>query len=150
MSKRYKRQSVDSRLFHHILVKILLMHHLSTMGDCWESFLIRKGFSQTLPTINPSLDEPLIKDQFSISIDRPDFTDKNPLDAGMPSKSSPTRFSEQETVQLKVIDPLVPETDASLNVIINPDVEKPHKGTKKKCTDLGFKNKRAGHQIQGR
>jgi hypothetical protein len=147
MSKRYKRQSVDSSLFHHGLVKILLMHHLSTVGDCWENFLIRNGFSQTVPTVNPNLDEPLIKDQFGISIDRPDFTDRNPLDAGMPSKSSPTGFSEQETVELKVIDPLVPEIDASLNVIINPDVEKPRKGTKKKCTDLGFKNKRAGRQI---
>jgi hypothetical protein len=67
----------------------------------------------------PYLDEPLIKDQFGFSIDRPDFTNRNPLDAGMPSKSSPTGFSEQETVELKVIDPFVPEIDASLNVIIN-------------------------------
>ena len=65
----------------------------------------------------------------------------------MPSKSSPTGRFEQETVELKVIDSLVPEIDAILNVIINLDVEKPRKGTKRKFTDLGFKNKRVGHQI---
>jgi hypothetical protein len=48
---------------------------------------------------------------------------------------------------LKVIDPLVPEIDAILNVIINSGVEKPCKGTKQQCTDLGFKNKKAGHLI---
>jgi hypothetical protein len=131
MSKRYKRQSVDSSLFHHGLVKILLMHHLSTVGDCWDNFLIRNGFSQTVPTVNPNLDKPLIKNQFGISINGPDSTNRNPLDVGMPSKSSPTGFSEQETVELKVIDPLVPEIDASPNVIIKSDVEKPCKGNKR-------------------
>jgi len=65
----------------------------------------------------------------------------------MSSKSSPIGFSEKETVELKVIDPLVPEIDSILNILINPNVEKPCKGTKKKCIDLGFKKKRAGHQI---
>jgi hypothetical protein len=46
-----------------------------------------------------------------------------------------------------VIDPFSSEIEAISNDIINPDVEKPHKGLKKKCTDLGFKNKRAIHQI---
>jgi hypothetical protein len=66
MSKIYKRQSVDSSLFHHGLVKIMLMHHLSTVGDCWENFLIWNGFAQIVPTVNLNLDEPLIKDQFGI------------------------------------------------------------------------------------
>jgi hypothetical protein len=61
MSKRYKRQGVDSSLFHHRLVNILLMHGLSTVGDCWENFLIRNVFSQTVPTTNPNLDKPQIE-----------------------------------------------------------------------------------------
>jgi hypothetical protein len=65
----------------------------------------------------------------------------------MPSKSSPIGFSKKETIELKVINPLLPGIEASMNVIINSDVEKPCKGTKKKCTDLGFKNKRVGRQI---
>jgi hypothetical protein len=68
----------------------------------------------------------------------------------MPSKSSPTRFFEKGTVELKVIDLLVLEIDVILNVIINLDVEKPQKGTNKKCTELGFKNKRAGRKISRR
>ena len=44
MSKQYKQQSVDSSLFHHGSVKILLMHNFSTIGDNWEVFLIRNGF----------------------------------------------------------------------------------------------------------
>ena len=53
MSKRYKRQSVDSSLFHHGLINILLIHHLTTVGDCWDGFLIRNGFSMTVPLENP-------------------------------------------------------------------------------------------------
>jgi hypothetical protein len=123
------------------------MHHLSTVGDCWENFLIRNGFAQTVPTTNPNLDKPQIENQFGISINGPDFTNRNPLHVGMSSKSSPTGFPKKETVELKVIDPLVPEIDASLNIIIKSDVEKPRKGPKQHCTDLGFKNKKAGHLI---
>jgi hypothetical protein len=147
MSKRYKRQSVDSSLFHHRLIKILLIHHLSTVGDCWDNFLIRNGFSKTVPTVNPNLDEPLIENQLGISINGPDSLNRNPLDATMPSKPSSAEFPEQETVELGVIDPLMPKIDASPNVIVKPDVEKPCKANKKKCTDLGFKNKKAGHLI---
>jgi hypothetical protein len=123
------------------------MYHLSTIGDCWENFLMRNGFSQTDPTTNPNLDKPLIEDQFGISINGPEFTSRNPLDEGTSSKSSLAGFPKKETVELKVIDPLVPEIDASLNVIIKSGVEKPCKGPKQQCTDLGFKNKKAGHLI---
>jgi hypothetical protein len=42
MSKRFKRQSINSSLFHHGLVKILLVYHLSKIGDNWETFLSQK------------------------------------------------------------------------------------------------------------
>ena len=45
MSKRYKRQSLDSSIFHHGLIKILLIHHLTTMGNCCDRFLTRNGFA---------------------------------------------------------------------------------------------------------
>jgi hypothetical protein len=86
MSKRYKRQGVDSSLFHHGLVKILLMHHLSTIGDSWEEFFNKEWFRSRLTvrlTENPNLDKPVVKDQFDISISEPEFTNKNPLDEGM-------------------------------------------------------------------
>jgi hypothetical protein len=58
MSKRYKRQSMNSLSspFHHGLIKILLLSHLSQIGDNWESFLSQNGFSQTDNTMNPPLD----------------------------------------------------------------------------------------------
>ena len=65
----------------------------------------------------------------------------------MSSKYSPTGFYKQGNVELKFINPFFPEIEVSLNVIIKRDVEKPHEGIKKKCTDLGFKNKRVGLQI---
>jgi hypothetical protein len=101
----------------------------------------------TVPLVNPSLDEPLIKNQSDFSIDTPDSTNRNPLNIRILSKSSPTRFSEQWNDKLKVINPCVPKIEAILIVSINPDVEIPHKEVTKECTDIGFKNKRAGRQI---
>jgi hypothetical protein len=143
MSKRYKRQSVDSSIFHHRLIKILLIHHLSTVGDCWDNFLVRNGFSMTVPIVNPNLDEPLIKKRFCISRNGPDSLNRNPLDVAMPSHPS----YEKKTVELEVTEPLMPNFDTSPNVIVKPDVEKPCKQTKQKCTNLGFQNKKAGRLI---
>jgi hypothetical protein len=58
MSKCFKRQRMNSLsiLFHHGLVKILLLSHLSQTGDNWESFLRQNGFSHTDDTVNPPLD----------------------------------------------------------------------------------------------
>jgi hypothetical protein len=44
-----------SSLFHHGLIKILLLSHLSQIRDNWESFLSRNGFAQDDNTVNPSL-----------------------------------------------------------------------------------------------
>ena len=45
MAKRFKREKADSSLFHHCLIKIVIVHHLRLSGDCWEAFLLRNGFS---------------------------------------------------------------------------------------------------------
>jgi hypothetical protein len=94
MSKSYKRQGVNSSLFHHGLVRILLMYHLSIIGDSWEIFLMKTGFSQDDPivnpllTTNPNLDKPMVEDQFGNSINGLDFIDKTPLDKGLSCKFS--------------------------------------------------------------
>jgi hypothetical protein len=97
MSKRYKRQSVDSSLFHHGLIKILLIHHLSTVGDCWEGFLTRNGFGTTVPVENPNSGEPLVKKQLDIPSNGPDSLNINPLDEAMPSESS----HEKKAIELR-------------------------------------------------
>jgi hypothetical protein len=45
MSKRFKREKADSSLFHHCLIKVIIVHHLSLSGDCWQAFLSRNGFA---------------------------------------------------------------------------------------------------------
>jgi hypothetical protein len=49
MAKFYQRQSLNpqSSLFHHGLIQILVVSHLSKAGDSWEIFVYRSGF--TLP-----------------------------------------------------------------------------------------------------
>jgi len=85
-------------MFHHRLVKILLMHHLSTIGDSWEVFLIGNGFTQDDLTVNPRLtenprlDNAVVKDWVDISMSEPEFTDKKLLDEGTLCKFPPTFF----------------------------------------------------------
>jgi hypothetical protein len=61
MSKRYKRQSLDSSLFHHDLIKMLLIQRLTIIGDCWDGFLTRNDFATTIPVETPISGEPLIR-----------------------------------------------------------------------------------------
>jgi hypothetical protein len=44
MSKRFKREKADSNLFHHGLIKLIIVHHLSLHHDNWQAFLSRNGF----------------------------------------------------------------------------------------------------------
>jgi hypothetical protein len=45
MAKRFKREKDDSSLFHHCLIKIVIVHRLRLSGDCWEDFFLRNGFA---------------------------------------------------------------------------------------------------------
>jgi hypothetical protein len=111
--------------------------------------LIRNSFSTTVLVVNPNLGEPLIKNWLGISRNGLDSLNRNPLDVTIPSKPSSAEFPEQKIGELEVIDPLMPKIDASPNIIVKLDVEKPCKQIKKKCKDLSFQNKKAGHQFQG-
>jgi hypothetical protein len=57
MSKRFKRQKVDSSLFHHGLIKIIVVYHLSLHGDSWRSFIARNGFEGLDPI---PVDKPVV------------------------------------------------------------------------------------------
>jgi hypothetical protein len=39
MGKRYKKQRSDSSLFHHDVIKIILIYQLDSQNDCWDSFI---------------------------------------------------------------------------------------------------------------
>jgi hypothetical protein len=49
MSKRFKREKAESSLFHHGLIKIIIVYHLSLHGDSWQAFIARNGFDDTDP-----------------------------------------------------------------------------------------------------
>jgi hypothetical protein len=49
MSKKFKRQKVDSSLFHHGLIKLIIVYHLGLHGDSWRAFIARNGFEDTGP-----------------------------------------------------------------------------------------------------
>jgi hypothetical protein len=51
MGKRYRKQRSDSSLFHHGLIKILLVHQLELQNDNWDSFITRNGYG------NPDMEE---------------------------------------------------------------------------------------------
>jgi hypothetical protein len=44
MSKRFKREKADSILFHHVLIKLIIIYYLSLNGNNWQAFLSRNGF----------------------------------------------------------------------------------------------------------
>ena len=108
MAKRYKRQSINSlsSLFHHRLIKILLVSHLSQNDDNWEGFLIQNGFDQVdnivIPhsIVNPSLDRPVFKIQVFNLFGGSEFNepasivDETPVDKELPCRFSPRRSLE--------------------------------------------------------
>jgi hypothetical protein len=114
MSKHFKRQSMNSlsSLFHHGLIKILLLSHLSQIGDNWESFLSRNGFSQTDNTVNPPLnvnpnfDSPVTKSQGFISPDGCEINESVSIALQTPMvKKSRCIFSPRKSLE-QVVDEL--------------------------------------------
>jgi hypothetical protein len=47
MSKRFKREKDDSILFHHNLIRLIIVHHLNLHGDNWQAFLSQNGFADS-------------------------------------------------------------------------------------------------------
>jgi hypothetical protein len=142
MSKRYKRQGINSSLFHHRLIKLLLVYHLSKIGDNWETFMIRNGFTQAdattnpLLTANPNSDRPVAESQFTNSIDGPEFigpvfvVNETLVDKDLSCRFSPGKSLEQVIVKLKENDPPIPMNYSSLNIDDNPIIKNVRKGKK--------------------
>ena len=82
MSKRYKRQKLDSSLFHHGLIKLLLVHHLKILSYDWETFVTCNGFITVNPVETPVVDKPMLEKSLFPSSDRPVFLCENPCERG--------------------------------------------------------------------
>jgi hypothetical protein len=86
MLKRYKKQNLDSSLFHHGLIKLLLVHHLKTLGDDWNGFVAQNGFVTVNPIETPMMDKPMIEKPLDFSIGNPKFLDENPHEEALPDQ----------------------------------------------------------------
>jgi hypothetical protein len=161
MLKRFKRQSMNSlsNLFHHLLIKILLIFHLSQIGDNWEIFVSRNGFAQAdhtmnLPlNVNPNFDSPLTESQ---GFNSPDGCEINEfvsiaLRTHVVKKSqcmfSPRKSLEQVVGELKGKFSPVLANETNHNRNDKPTARKIRKGKKKQSLDLNFMNKRSGRLI---
>ena len=79
MAKRYKRQSLNSSLFHHGLIRLLLAHHLKLQGDDWDTFLTRNDFVTSNPIEMPVVEKPMLENPPVTSSDRPVLLCKEPV-----------------------------------------------------------------------
>ena len=57
MSKRFKRKKADNSLFHHGLIKLIIVYHLSLNGDSWRAFIAHNGFEDIGPV---QVDKPMV------------------------------------------------------------------------------------------
>ena len=44
MAKRFKCEKAENILFHHGLIRLIVIHHLNLHGDNWQVFLSQNGF----------------------------------------------------------------------------------------------------------
>jgi hypothetical protein len=161
MSKHFKRQSMNSlsSLFHHRLIKILLISHLSQIRDNWESFLSRNGFSQADNTVNPplnvnpNLDSPVTDSQVFNSLGGCEFNEsvsivlETPMVKELPCMFSPRKYLEQVVGELKEKYSPVPANEPNQNHNDKLIKRKIHKGKKQQSSDSNFRNKRSGRLI---
>ena len=75
-----KRQSLNSSLFYHGLIRILLVHHLKLQGDDWDTFLSHNGFVTSNPTKVPMVDKPMLEKPPIPFSDRPILLSKETCD----------------------------------------------------------------------
>jgi hypothetical protein len=139
MAKRYKRQCLNSSLFHHGLIKMLLVHQLKLQNDNWDAFLIRNGFVTPSPV---EVDKPMMEETTIPAIDRAvpsskEACDRTILNEPMPEQTDvePTTFELHDHEQH-----VYPDTSAK-------NANRPSYKLSKGDMDIGFKNKRAGRLI---
>jgi hypothetical protein len=131
MAKRYKKQCLDSSLFQHSLIKIMLAHQLKLQNDDWDSFLTRNGFtnSYVVKVDKPVIEETLVYPRLFPSSAQACVTTTH--SKPLPDSKFVAQTHEQDA-----------QPNASTKNANRP-VGKPSKGD----IDLSFKNKRAGRLI---
>jgi hypothetical protein len=142
MAKRYKRQSLNSSLFHHGLIRLLLSHHLKLQGDDRDTFLTRNGFITSNPVEMPVVDKPMLEKLHVPSSDRPVLLCKEPCD----QVALDEPMFKQQGAKPRVIKSLEHEQYVFPNTIAKTINRHSHKLSKNN-SDIGFNNKRARRLI---
>jgi hypothetical protein len=131
MGKRFRRKKSDSSLFHHGLIKIILVHQLQLHNDCWDAFILRNGFgnSELGQVDKPVIVETLVKPT----------TSPPPL---LPCDPSPNiePSTYPDATQLDNQPDSHPKS-------CTKTVKKPTGKKLKGIVDVNYKNKRAGRLI---
>jgi hypothetical protein len=139
MLKRYKRQHLNSSLFHHGLIKIILVHQINLQNDNWDAFLIRNGFITPSPVEvdNPMMEETTIHATNRAVLSSKEACDTTILNEPIPKKIDvePAAFEFHDHEQHVYSD------------ISAKNTNKPSYKQSKGDMDIGFKNKRAGRLI---
>jgi hypothetical protein len=143
MSKRYKKHSLDYSLFHHGLIKMLLVHHLKTMGYDWDMFLALNGFSTAIPIETPMMDKPMTEKHCDFSNDQLDHLKKNPRHEVIPDHFLPRQQNVGSNSNVTLVHELVVGLKSTI-IFYSKD---PRKQSKHKQPMLGFRNKRVGQLI---
>jgi hypothetical protein len=131
MGKRFRKQRSDSSLFHHGLIKIILMHQLQSQNDCWDAFISRNGFgNHELGQVDKSvIVETLV----------------NPTASSPPSQACDFSPNNEPSTYPDVIQqdnrPVTHPKNCTKNV------KKPTGRKLKGSVDVNFKNKRVGRLI---
>jgi hypothetical protein len=143
MLKRYKKKNLDSSLFHHGLIKLLLVHHLKTLADDWDGFLVRNGFVAMIPRETLVMDKPMIEKPLDFSSGKPILLDKNPCEGVFPDQL----LCGQQDVSSEVIKTPKHEPFVYPNPTVKSNNKKNRNQSKINQEMLGFCNKRVGRLI---
>jgi hypothetical protein len=131
MGKRFRRKRYNSSLFHHGLIKIILVHQLQLHNDYWDAFFLRNGFgnSELGQVDKPIVIETLVK----------------------PTASSPPLLPCDPTPNIEPSTyPDVTQPDNQLGShpkSCTKTVKKPIGKKPKGSVDVDYKNKRVGRLI---
>jgi hypothetical protein len=159
MSKCYKKQILNplSSLFHHGLIRILLLSHLAQIGDTCENFMCRNDFSQPESTmnsplhsnINPNPCDPMTEIQcFNSHNDceliEPNYVSmQNPLSKKPQYNFVPRKLLEEVVDVLKERVSPTPAIDPTRGFHEKPTVKKNCRKKKHGNSNLSFINKRS-------
>jgi hypothetical protein len=163
MSKHYKKNILNplSSLFHHDLIRIMLLSHLSQIEDTWENFFCRNNFSLPKSTVSSPLHLNVSLNPHNLMTEGQGFDSHNECELNEPNfvalqtplgKNPRCIFTPRKSLE-NVVDVLkekvypTPAIELNQGFSEKPIAKKNRKSKKHDNSDLSFINKRFGRLI---